>query len=216
MMECEEHYEISHTKECSICKAIFPTDHLLDLHLQECHDSYFLSAIESQRARFQCLVSTCTQTFENDAERLTHLRQQHNYPNWFRFHSRSKNHPSLTSQKKTLKKHAIPKDNHNINSFGDTKKNSLTKDQLRKKAARKKRQKENRASTPCTFFLSSYCRRGDTCMFLHDSSTKTKSTQQEDQLEMITTQMNKAHVSVPDKLSFGRRKSRSILSMRQH
>ena len=31
MKECEDHYDKFHTKVCHICKAIFPTDHLLDL-----------------------------------------------------------------------------------------------------------------------------------------------------------------------------------------
>ena len=31
MKECEDHYDKFHTKVCHVCKAIFPTDHLLDL-----------------------------------------------------------------------------------------------------------------------------------------------------------------------------------------
>lgn len=38
--EFESHYRKSHTNRCVECRKIFPSQHLLGLHLEECHDAY--------------------------------------------------------------------------------------------------------------------------------------------------------------------------------
>mmetsp|Transcript_24554 Transcript_24554/g.36026 ORF Transcript_24554/g.36026 Transcript_24554/m.36026 type:complete len:383 (+) Transcript_24554:35-1183(+) len=104
---CDKHYQESHVFECSECKAVFPNNHLLDLHLQETHDSYFATALERSKASYQCLVSSCHEVFRTDNERCMHLRSKHGYPKWFRFHPRSKEH--IAVKKKEDDKNATEK-----------------------------------------------------------------------------------------------------------
>jgi hypothetical protein len=37
----EMHYSIKHRYQCGQCKQSLPTQHLLDIHLMECHDALF-------------------------------------------------------------------------------------------------------------------------------------------------------------------------------
>jgi hypothetical protein len=38
--EYEVHYAKSHTNRCNECKKNFPSDHLLNIHIEECHDAF--------------------------------------------------------------------------------------------------------------------------------------------------------------------------------
>jgi hypothetical protein len=38
--EFETHYNKAHTNRCLDCRKIFPSQHLLDLHHEECHDAF--------------------------------------------------------------------------------------------------------------------------------------------------------------------------------
>lgn len=41
LLEFENHYNSSHRYTCGQCKKNLPSPHLLDLHIQETHDSFF-------------------------------------------------------------------------------------------------------------------------------------------------------------------------------
>lgn len=83
---------------CSQCHNIYPNDHLLDLHIQEIHDSYFqIKLSRKKEAQYSCLVLNCKDLFWNDFDRRKHLMNVHGYPNWFRFISR---HNNKTNDKK--------------------------------------------------------------------------------------------------------------------
>lgn len=47
LLEFENHYNASHRYTCARCKKVLPSPHLLDLHVQENHDSFF--AVLSER-----------------------------------------------------------------------------------------------------------------------------------------------------------------------
>ena len=44
----ESHYNSVHKNVCSICRRFYPTNHLLDIHLLEWHDSMFELLAEKQ------------------------------------------------------------------------------------------------------------------------------------------------------------------------
>ncbi|KXS11101.1 hypothetical protein M427DRAFT_91979, partial [Gonapodya prolifera JEL478] len=37
----EKHYTRVHTNRCAVCVRTLPTPRLLEIHVQECHDSWF-------------------------------------------------------------------------------------------------------------------------------------------------------------------------------
>ena len=41
LWDYEGHYQSCHTNICRECKRVFPTKHMLELHLSECHDVFF-------------------------------------------------------------------------------------------------------------------------------------------------------------------------------
>ena len=107
--ESQLHYKTYHCFQCKECNNIYyPNEYLLDLHIQETHDSYFQLAVEKypERCHFQCLVLGCcidesqrhessngsgisvSSMFHSQRERDEHLKEVHGYPNWFRFQSR--------------------------------------------------------------------------------------------------------------------------------
>ena len=184
LIDCDGHYHTSHTLQCAQCHAILNSDHLLDLHLLEEHDSYFASAVSRGRASYRCLVPTCDEYFANDASRLIHLKETHLYPKWFRFRHRGcRTSPRTALQMATgkmeLGKNILPT-NTNVNMDlsvdipSDTPSTFICarrQSMLEKKKVRKVRQKKARANVPCTFFKTEQgCRRGDRFDFLHATS----------------------------------------------
>jgi hypothetical protein len=188
----ESHYEATHVFQCHACHEIFPCNRLLDLHLEERHDSFFVAALEHNRTGYKCLVTACQSQFRNDKERHCHLVQAHDYPKWFRFHSRrnEKNEKKL----RWLEKHT----QHNVIDEGQIMNLEPDPSKEAKKQKRRKRQKEKRSITPCKFFgMKEGCFRGSKCMFLHSDGVV------DDLAQAFSA---KATVSVPDKISFGMRR----------
>jgi len=270
--ESQYHYENKHVFECHECfkqnKKIFvcfPNEHLLDLHLQEKHDSYFQSALEHKRegACYKCLVMDCNSVFAGEKDRFLHLKNFHGYPNWFRFHSRqqlkkqvqlSKNYKkqqnksmqSWYNKRSKYSKESMHTGDDNHNGVDETKSNE--QQQTKKKRIikdRKEKKKICNATIPCRFYNSKGgCWRGDNCMFLHKyvkNTYKNSDTLSSDYIETPNTAMNYkeqnvmiAHqdrsevdtamdieeeidniiqkvktdvkISVPQKISFGRRR----------
>ena len=82
--ECETHYNAVHRHSCSVCRKSLPSPHLLELHLQESHDSFF-SVLSEKQASYQCFLPTCTSLSWSPAERHQHAVQTHQFPPDFRF-----------------------------------------------------------------------------------------------------------------------------------
>ena len=189
LSDSDAHYEESHIFQCRECYAILPSDRLLDLHLDEAHDSFFAAAVERGRARYSCLV--CKEKFDSNQERHVHLMKDHQYPKWFRFVPRT-----TTTEELDKKRHKWM-----TNHSKSRKSGTMDEEQNKEKHQRRERQKQKRASIPCKFYSSEGgCWRGSKCMFLHDSSTTTTATP----LDSLADQM--ATLSVPDKISFGRKR----------
>ncbi|XP_061546284.1 zinc finger protein 511 isoform X2 [Phycodurus eques] len=69
---------------CSICRRSLPTSRLLDIHIQEWHDSVFM-VLAQRQDMYQCLVEGCEHKFRTITLRKDHLVQIHKYPPDFRF-----------------------------------------------------------------------------------------------------------------------------------
>ncbi|CAL1548755.1 unnamed protein product [Lymnaea stagnalis] len=81
----ESHYHNSHNFKCATCKRTFVSNFLLDIHLQENHDSYF-QILSPKIDMYRCLVESCPLKFRTQELRKDHLVTQHKYPANFAFH----------------------------------------------------------------------------------------------------------------------------------
>ncbi|XP_049646521.1 zinc finger protein 511 [Suncus etruscus] len=80
----EQHYHALHRNVCSFCKRVFPSGHLLDVHILEWHDALF-RVLSERQPMYQCLVEGCAEKFRSSRDRKDHLVTSHLYPADFRF-----------------------------------------------------------------------------------------------------------------------------------
>lgn len=81
----QSHYNAMHRFICSECRKSLPTEHLLDLHLSEQHDSYFKARVERGERLYKCYLEECQELFLNPQERKEHCIKDHKFPSNFRF-----------------------------------------------------------------------------------------------------------------------------------
>lgn len=114
LLSYENHYNSLHRHTCCTCHRTFPSLFLLDIHLQEQHDSLF-TVMATRQNMYQCLVEQCIERFASPTERRTHLIKVHKYPANFRFHR-----DSMSGAKKKhaagQKANAMEVDHSNTNS----------------------------------------------------------------------------------------------------
>ncbi|XP_012254443.2 zinc finger protein 511 [Athalia rosae] len=89
LIDFETHYNGSHRYICLECKKCRPSARLLDIHVQETHDSFFKVLAERQ-PMYQCYVSECDVKLKTLAERKEHCITVHQYPKNFRFDQTSR------------------------------------------------------------------------------------------------------------------------------
>ena len=85
----DHHYESVHVHCCSFCGRVYPSAHLLSIHLEENHDSFFV-VMSEKKNMFQCLVedkSQCSKTFRTALERDAHMVSDHFYVSGYSFDS---------------------------------------------------------------------------------------------------------------------------------
>lgn len=80
----EEHYGSNHCFVCVQCRRNFPSNHLLELHVLERHDSLF-QLMATKKDMYNCLVQTCSQEFASPTARKDHVIKFHKFPANFRF-----------------------------------------------------------------------------------------------------------------------------------
>lgn len=97
----QSHYNVMHRFICIECKKSLPTEHLLDLHITEQHDSYFKARIERGQRLFKCYLEDCKEMFGNPQERKEHCIKQHKFPGNFRFDQVSHKNAHSKSTKKS-------------------------------------------------------------------------------------------------------------------
>ncbi|KAJ2741739.1 hypothetical protein GGI20_004974 [Coemansia sp. BCRC 34301] len=76
----ERHYDQMHRNTCSVCSAIFPSVHWLDLHVQELHDAFFDARIARGDSAFRCFLPTCPELFACPDKRRLHMIDRHKFP----------------------------------------------------------------------------------------------------------------------------------------
>lgn len=80
----ETHYHNFHTNRCIECRKNFPTDHLLNVHIEECHDPLARVAREKGEHTYSCFVEGCERKCMTPQKRRLHLIDKHKYPhNYF-------------------------------------------------------------------------------------------------------------------------------------
>lgn len=84
LAEYEHHYNSLHRHVCCSCRRSLPSARLLDIHIQEWHDSLF-TILAQRQDMYQCLVEGCGQKFRTSKHRKDHLIRIHKYPPDFRF-----------------------------------------------------------------------------------------------------------------------------------
>ncbi|CAN9499857.1 unnamed protein product [Ophioblennius macclurei] len=82
--EYEHHYNSLHRHVCCSCRRSLPSARLLDIHIQEWHDSLF-TILSLKQDMYQCLVEGCEGKFRTSKHRKDHLITIHKYPPDFRF-----------------------------------------------------------------------------------------------------------------------------------
>lgn len=87
--EYEHHYNSLHRHVCCSCRRSLPSARLLDIHIQEWHDSLF-TILAQKQDMYQCLVEGCGQKFRTSKHRKDHLIRIHKYPPDFRFDKNKK------------------------------------------------------------------------------------------------------------------------------
>ncbi|XP_076685982.1 zinc finger protein 511 lethal (2) k10201 [Andrena cerasifolii] len=88
LLDFEMHYNSNHRYVCAECKKSLPSPRLLDIHIQETHDSFF-QVLCLKRPMYQCYVSECDMKLNNPVERRDHCVNAHKFPKNFRFDNAS-------------------------------------------------------------------------------------------------------------------------------
>ncbi|CAJ2506348.1 Uu.00g004780.m01.CDS01 [Anthostomella pinea] len=82
--EYETHYSQAHTNRCVQCKKNFPSEHLLNVHFEDCHDAFAAVKREKGEHTYSCFVEACDRKCRTPYKRRNHLIDKHMYPkNYF-------------------------------------------------------------------------------------------------------------------------------------
>ncbi|KAK1319041.1 hypothetical protein QJS10_CPB04g00209 [Acorus calamus] len=95
--EFEDHYNSRHTASCSVCARVYPTSHLLSIHISEVHDSFFKAKVARGFPMYECLVEGCGMKLKSYKSRQQHLIDKHKFPASFDF-SRRLTHLSISAR----------------------------------------------------------------------------------------------------------------------
>ncbi|KAI8442445.1 hypothetical protein MSG28_005955, partial [Choristoneura fumiferana] len=95
--------------DCSQCKKVLPSPHLLDLHLQEQHDSFF-AVLATRKPSYCCYIEECKEKFMNAKERLQHCVDAHKMPKDFRFDHKPKPKKAKNKNKKQTEENLMDLD----------------------------------------------------------------------------------------------------------
>ncbi|KAH6758598.1 nucleic acid binding / zinc ion binding protein [Perilla frutescens var. frutescens] len=101
----EDHYNARHMASCSVCSRVYPTSHLLSIHVSEAHDSFFQAKAARGFAMYECLVEGCDVKLKSYKSRQQHLVDKHKFPSSFEFFKKTR--PSKKQRQKTQRKQTL-------------------------------------------------------------------------------------------------------------
>ncbi|KAJ8068851.1 hypothetical protein OCU04_002539 [Sclerotinia nivalis] len=83
--EYEVHYKKSHMNRCLECRKNFPSEHFLNLHIEENHDA--LVSVRKDRGEkiYSCFVEDCDRKCSTPQKRRMHLIDKHMFPQQYDF-----------------------------------------------------------------------------------------------------------------------------------
>ncbi|OTA95723.1 hypothetical protein M434DRAFT_393584 [Hypoxylon sp. CO27-5] len=82
--EYEAHHNRTHMNRCVECGKNFPSEHLLNVHIEECHDVFAAVKRERGEHTYSCFVEGCDRKCRTPQKRRSHLIDKHMYPkNYF-------------------------------------------------------------------------------------------------------------------------------------
>ncbi|KAI0114824.1 hypothetical protein F4814DRAFT_417177 [Daldinia grandis] len=82
--EYETHHNRTHTNRCVECGKNFPSEHLLNVHIEEWHDAFAAVKREKGEHTYSCFVEGCDRKCRTPQKRRSHLIDKHMYPkNYF-------------------------------------------------------------------------------------------------------------------------------------
>ncbi|XP_011306913.1 zinc finger protein 511 [Fopius arisanus] len=99
LVDFEMHYNGCHSFTCMECRKSRPTERLLDIHIQETHDSFF-RVLAEKKPMYQCFVSDCHEKFLSPVERREHTMQIHKFPSNYRYDESLKQKSSKETKEK--------------------------------------------------------------------------------------------------------------------
>ncbi|CAH0696917.1 unnamed protein product [Spodoptera exigua] len=115
LLDFENHYNDAHRYSCAQCKKILPTPHLLDLHIQETHDSFF-AVLSEKKPSYSCYIQECPLKFMTANDRLQHCVDEHKLPKEFRFDTK----PCHKGKKKGKSKHSTDNNDQSMEHDGES------------------------------------------------------------------------------------------------
>ncbi|KAK0123575.1 hypothetical protein ONS96_010554 [Cadophora gregata f. sp. sojae] len=84
--EYDVHYAKTHTNRCLECRKNFPTEHFLNLHIEENHDS-MISVLKGRGEKtYSCFVEDCDRKCSTPQKRRMHLIDKHMFPKDYDFY----------------------------------------------------------------------------------------------------------------------------------
>ncbi|ELQ37996.1 C2H2 type zinc finger domain-containing protein [Pyricularia oryzae] len=79
------HYNKQHVNRCHECRKNLPSDHLLSVHIEECHDAFLTARRDKGQHTYSCFVEGCDRKCRDPSKRRRHLIDKHMYPPNFFF-----------------------------------------------------------------------------------------------------------------------------------
>ncbi|KAH7321574.1 hypothetical protein BKA65DRAFT_608779 [Rhexocercosporidium sp. MPI-PUGE-AT-0058] len=84
--EYDIHYAKTHTNRCLECRKNFPTEHFLNLHIEENHDAMVSVLRERGEKTYSCFVEDCDRKCSTPQKRRMHLIDKHMFPKDYDFY----------------------------------------------------------------------------------------------------------------------------------
>ncbi|CZT50229.1 uncharacterized protein RSE6_11174 [Rhynchosporium secalis] len=84
--EYDVHYAKTHTNRCLECRKNFPTEHFLNLHIEENHDAMVAVLKERGEKIYSCFVEDCDKKCSTPQKRRMHLVDKHMFPKDYDFY----------------------------------------------------------------------------------------------------------------------------------